>query len=73
MPGHLLADGSTGDFGAVGIQILAGRDFDADDVRPRPMVMAINDTFGPCIRVEDGYSLRSATIGSIRVARRAGT
>ena len=31
-------------FDTIGIRILEGRDFDANDVRSRPLVMAINET-----------------------------
>ena len=50
---------SPGYFETVGIRIVAGRDFDASDVRSRPLVMAVNETFARRIRAEGGDPLRS--------------
>ncbi len=59
---------SRGYFDTIGVRILAGRDFDANDVRLRPLVMAINETFARQIRSEGGDPLRSTlfVLGNIR-------
>jgi predicted permease len=55
-------------FEAVGVRLLEGRDFDSSDVRLRPLVMAINETFARRIRAEGGDPLRSRflVLGNIR-------
>jgi predicted permease len=59
---------SRGYFDTIGIRILEGRDFDANDVRSRPLVMAINETLARRIRAEGGDPLRSTfqVLGSVR-------
>ena len=59
---------SPGYFQTVGIRILEGRDFDARDVRPNPMVMAINETLARAIRAEghDPLRARFVTLGNTR-------
>ena len=59
---------SPGYFGTIGIRIVAGRDFDASDVRVRPMVMAINETFARRIQAEGRDPLRSrfTVLGNVR-------
>ncbi|HVQ15380.1 MAG TPA: ADOP family duplicated permease [Vicinamibacterales bacterium] len=59
---------SPGYFGTIGVRIVAGRDFDASDVRARPFVMAINETFARRIRAEGGDPLRSrfTVLGNVR-------
>jgi putative ABC transport system permease protein len=59
---------SPGYFRTIGIRILDGRDFDPRDVRPNPLVMAINETFARRIRAEGGEPLRSRflVLGNVR-------
>jgi predicted permease len=59
---------SAGYFGTVGVRIVDGRDFDANDVRSRPFVMAINETFARRIRAQGGDPLRSrfTVLGNVR-------
>ncbi len=59
---------SPGYFDTIGIRILEGRDFDGNDVRSRPLVMAINETFARRIRAEGGDPLRSTllVLGNVR-------
>ena len=59
---------SPGYFRTIGIRILDGRDFDSRDVRPNPLVMAINETFARRIRAEGGEPLRSRflVLGNVR-------
>ena len=59
---------SPGYLAAAGIQILSGRDFDSRDVRPNPMVMAVNDTFARRLRAEGREPLgsRFLVLGNIR-------
>jgi ABC-type antimicrobial peptide transport system permease subunit len=59
---------SPGYFGTIGIHIVAGRDFDSNDLRSRPFVMAINETFARQIRTQGGDPLRSqfTVLGSVR-------
>jgi predicted permease len=59
---------SSGYFRAAGIPMVAGRDFDASDVRPHPFVMAINETFAGRIRAEGGDPLlaRFRVLGNVR-------
>ena len=59
---------SPGYFGAAGIRIIEGRDFDARDVRPNPFVMAINESFAQRIRAEGGDPLRTRilVLGNVR-------
>ena len=55
-------------FDTISIRILEGRDFDSRDVRSRPFVMAINETFARRIRAEGREPLRSRffTLGNVR-------
>jgi predicted permease len=59
---------SAGYFATMGIQMIAGRDFDARDVRPGAFVMAINETFARRIRSEGGDPLatRFTVLGNVR-------
>lgn len=59
---------SPGYFRTVGITIVEGRDFDSDDVRPNPIVMAINQTFAHRIRAQGGDPLgaRFLVLGNVR-------
>jgi putative ABC transport system permease protein len=59
---------SPGYFRTVGIRIVEGRDFDSDDVRPNPIVMAINQTFAHRIRAQGGDPLgaRFLVLGNVR-------
>ena len=59
---------SPGYFTTIGVRILDGRDFEASDVRERPLVMAINETFARRIRAEGGDPLRSrfTVLGNVR-------
>jgi hypothetical protein len=59
---------SPGYFKTVGIGIVTGRDFDSRDVRPNPLVMAINETFASRIRAAGGDPLRSRflVLGNVR-------
>jgi predicted permease len=59
---------SPGYFGAIGVRVVAGREFDASDIRSRPLVMAINETFARHIRAEGGDPLRCrfTVLGNIR-------
>jgi putative ABC transport system permease protein len=59
---------SPGYFDAIGVRVLAGRDFDSSDVMSRPFVMAINETFARRIRAEGGDPLRSRflVLGNVR-------
>jgi predicted permease len=59
---------SPGYFAAIGVRIIEGRDFDASDVRSRPFVMAINETFARRIRAEGGDPLRArfTVLGNVR-------
>jgi predicted permease len=55
-------------FDTIGIRVLEGRDFDWNDVRSRPLVMAINDTFARRIRAEGREPVRSRflVLGNVR-------
>ena len=55
-------------FRTVGVRILEGRDFDARDVRPNPLVMAVNETFARGIRAEgvDPLRARFVVLGNVR-------
>src|SRR5688572_27405123 len=59
---------SPGYFTAAGIRLLEGRDFDFRDVRPNPMVMAINESFAQRIRAEGGDPMRTQmrVLGNVR-------
>jgi hypothetical protein len=59
---------SPGYFDTVGVRILGGRDFDSSDVRSRPFVMAVNETFARRIRAEGRDPLRSRfrVLGNVR-------
>ena len=59
---------SPGYFGTIGVRIVAGRDFDASDMRARPLVMAINETFARRIQAEGRDPLRSrfTVLGNVR-------
>ncbi len=59
---------SPGYFETVGIRIIEGRDFHARDVRPNPLVMAINETFSRRIRADGGDPLqaRFLVLGNVR-------
>jgi len=59
---------SAGYFAAIGVRIVDGRDFDASDVRSRPLVMAINETFARAIRAEgrDPMRARFTVLGNVR-------
>ena len=59
---------SPGYFTTIGVRILDGRDFEASDVRERPLVMAINETFARRIRAEGSDPLRSrfTVLGNVR-------
>jgi hypothetical protein len=55
-------------FETIGIRIVEGRDFDSRDVRPNPLVMAINDTFARHIRGDGGdpLQMRFTVLGNVR-------
>jgi predicted permease len=55
-------------FSTAGIQLLEGRDFDSRDVRPNPLVMAINESFARGVRAEGGEPLRARflVLGNVR-------
>ena len=59
---------SPGYFETAGIRIVSGRDFDARDVRPNPLVMAINETFAQRIQAEGRDPLRERllVLGNVR-------
>jgi predicted permease len=59
---------SPGYFDAIGVRLVAGREFDASDIRSRPLVMAINETFARRIRAEGGdpLRLRFTVLGNVR-------
>ena len=59
---------SPGYFGTIGVRIVAGRDFDASDIRARLLVMAINETFARQIQAEGRDPLRSrfTVLGNVR-------
>jgi len=59
---------SPGYFATAGIRLIEGRDFDPRDVRPNPMVMAINELFARRIRAEGGDPLRTRmrVLGNVR-------
>lgn len=59
---------SPGYFATIGVRIVDGRDFDAQDVRSRPFVMAINESFARRIRAEGADPLRSryTVLGNLR-------
>jgi putative ABC transport system permease protein len=59
---------SPGYFGAIGVGLVAGREFDASDSRSRPLVMAINETFAHRIQAEGRDPLRSrfTVLGNVR-------
>jgi predicted permease len=59
---------SPGYFRTAGIQLLEGRDFDSRDVRPNPLVMAINESLALRIRSEGGDPLRARfrVLGNVR-------
>jgi hypothetical protein len=59
---------SPGYFATAGIRMIDGRDFDSHDVRPNPMVMAINESFARRIRAEGGEPVRSRflVLGNVR-------
>jgi predicted permease len=59
---------SPGYFRAIGVGLIAGREFDASDNRSRPLVMAINETFARRIRAEGRDPLRSrfTVLGNLR-------
>ena len=59
---------SPGYFATAGIRLLEGRDFNARDVRPNPMVMAINESLARHIRAEAGDPLRTRmrVLGNVR-------
>jgi putative ABC transport system permease protein len=59
---------SPGYFRAAGISLLEGRDFDSRDVRPKPFVMAINESFARRIRAEgtDPLRARFRVLGNLR-------
>jgi predicted permease len=59
---------SPGYFDTIGVRVLGGRDFDSSDVRSRPFVMAINETFARRIRAEGRDPLRSRfrVLGNVR-------
>jgi predicted permease len=59
---------SPGYFATAGIRMIEGRDFDSRDVRPNPMVMAINESFARRIRAEGGQPVRSRflVLGNVR-------
>jgi predicted permease len=59
---------SPGYFRTTGIDILEGRDFDSRDVRPNPLVMAINESFARRIRADGNDPLRTRirVLGNVR-------
>jgi predicted permease len=59
---------SPGYFDTIGVRVLGGRDFDSNDVRSRPFVMAINETFARRIRAEGRDPMRSRfrVLGNVR-------
>jgi predicted permease len=59
---------SPGYFDTIGVLIVEGRDFDGGDVRSRPFVMAINETFARRIRAEgrDPLRARFTVLGNVR-------
>ena len=59
---------SPGYFETAGISLLDGRDFDTRDVRPNPMVMAINETFARQLRAagRDPLNERFEALGNVR-------
>lgn len=59
---------SPGYFKTAGIAVREGRDFDARDVRPNPMVLAINESFAARLRAEGLEPLRTRmfVLGNVR-------
>jgi putative ABC transport system permease protein len=59
---------SPGYFDTIGIRLLSGRDFNARDVRPNPLVLAINDTLARRLRAEgrDPLAARFRVLGAER-------
>jgi predicted permease len=55
-------------FDTIGVRLLEGRDFDWNDVRSRPLVMAMNETFARRIRAQGREPLRSRflVLGNVR-------
>jgi predicted permease len=59
---------SPGYFSTAGIPLLEGRDFDVRDVRPNPMVVAINESFAQRLRAEsvEPLATRLMVLGNVR-------